>query len=133
MNRIAIFFLLTIAIVLVTSCSGGAPAETSAPTKPAAAAQERAPTKVPVGAQEMFMTHCAKCHGAKGLGDGPSLGSLRVQAGLNLTILADRSDQELYTTISAGKGSEMPPFELVLRTDERRELVNYIKGTLSKK
>ncbi len=38
-----------------------------------------------------FMQHCATCHGAAGLGDGPMAGSL-VQAPSDLTQLAARND-----------------------------------------
>ena len=77
------------------------------------------------------MYYCANCHGISGLGDGPSVGSLRVQAGLNLTILAKSSDEEIYKTISGGKGVEMPPWELKLSPDQRRELLQFIR-TLAK-
>ena len=75
----------------------------------------------------LFRTFCAKCHGLKGLGDGPSVGSLRSQGGMNLTILQDRSDEEIFNTITAGKGSEMPPWGLILSEEQRWELVKYIR------
>lgn len=80
-----------------------------------------------VSGEELFRTYCAKCHGLKGLGDGPSVGSLRTQGGMNLTILQDRSDEEIFMTITAGKGSEMPPWGLVLTEEERWALVEYIR------
>ncbi len=80
-----------------------------------------------IAGEELFRTYCAKCHGLKGLGDGPSVGSLRTQGGMNLTILQDRSDEEIFLTISAGKGSEMPPWALVLTEEERWALVEYIR------
>ncbi|MDR5695745.1 MAG: cytochrome c [Armatimonadota bacterium] len=76
--------------------------------------------------KELYMTYCAKCHGLKGLGDGPSVGSLRVQAGLNLTILGSESDGEIFWKISVGR-AEMPPFELILTPEERWHLVNFIR------
>lgn len=84
-----------------------------------------------IDAKRLYVENCAKCHGLTGLGDGPSVGSLRTQAGLNLTILQDRSDEELFRIISQGKGMEMPPWELVLTVEERKALVNYIR-TLAK-
>ncbi len=80
--------------------------------------------------RELYMTYCAKCHGVRGLGDGPSVGSLRVQAGLNLTILGSETDGELFWKISNGR-EEMPPFELILSPEERWHLVNFIR-TLGK-
>ncbi|MBI4770586.1 MAG: cytochrome c [Chloroflexi bacterium] len=109
------------------SCGGGAAPVTPAGEQPAA----QAPAAGPAGGadvQQLFADRCAKCHGLKGLGDGPSVGSLRTQAGLNLTILGERSDEEILANISAGKGSEMPPFELILTLEERQALVQYVRN-----
>jgi len=76
--------------------------------------------------KELYMTYCAKCHGLRGLGDGPSVGSLRVQAGLNLTILGSESDGEIFWKISTGR-AEMPPFELILMPEERWHIVNFLR------
>ena len=93
-----------------------------------AACGESTPAAPAAGsAQEMFVNNCAKCHGLKGLGDGPSVGALRTQAGLNLTIVASKSDDELYKTISSGKGSDMPPWELVLTKEQRLDILKYIR------
>lgn len=130
-----VFGLLLLA--LVAACGQTAPPETrpspvaAAPAGAGGAAgdtTERAPTS---GGAAMYRYYCAQCHGATGLGDGPSVGSLRTQGGLNLTILGSKSDDEIYNTISAGKGTEMPPWELVLTPDQRRELVAYLR-TLGK-
>jgi len=76
----------------------------------------------------LFITYCAKCHGQAGLGDGPSVGSLSSQAGMNLTILQDRSDEELFTIISGGKGVEMPPWGLVLTVEQRQALLEHVRS-----
>ncbi len=76
--------------------------------------------------RELYMWHCAKCHGVRGLGDGPSVGSLRVQAGLNLTLLGRETDGELFWKISYGRG-EMPPFELILKPEDRWHIVNFLR------
>lgn len=78
----------------------------------------------------LFTSYCAKCHGMTGFGNGPSAASLSTQTGMNLTILQDRSDEELYQTISAGKGVEMPPWGLVLTPEQRRAILTYVR-TLS--
>ncbi len=113
------------ALVTLAACSSAststAPPATSASTPSAGAA----------GAEELFVNNCAKCHGLGGLGDGPSVGSLRTQAGLNLVILKDKTDEELYETVSVGKGSDMPPWELVLTKEQRQGLVQYVR-TLQK-
>ena len=124
--------LLAIAVaVVVAACSpsGG----TATPQRSASAAQaglgiEAAPQH---GGRDLYMYYCANCHGISALGDGPSVGSLRVQAGLNLTILGTMSDDDIYNTISGGKGIEMPPWELKLSPDQRREIVQFIR-TLAK-
>ncbi len=78
--------------------------------------------------ETLFITYCAKCHGLEGLGNGPSAGSLRgVGQGMNLTILQDRSDEEIFNTITGGKGAEMPPWGLVLTEEQRNILVAYIR------
>ncbi|MBI4630895.1 MAG: cytochrome c [Chloroflexi bacterium] len=109
--RTGIFFLVLATTMILSAACGE-----STPAAPAAGSS-----------QEMFMNNCAKCHGLKGLGDGPSVGALRTQAGLNLTITASKSDDELYKTISSGKGSDMPPWELVLTKEQRLDLIKYIR------
>ena len=64
-------------------------------------------------AEILYIDNCAKCHGLTGLGDGPSVGSLSTQSGLNLTILQDMIEDEIREIISVGKGMEMPPWELL--------------------
>lgn len=135
--RVAITLALFLTVALLAiACQSAAP-QTLAPkesgqTPQAASAQTAAPQAPLTGGKELYVNFCAKCHGLNGLGDGPSVGSLRVQAGLNLTILGSRSDREVFVTISAGKGTEMPPFELRLTPEQRQELVQYIR-TLAKK
>ncbi len=121
MNRMALFSFLLLIAVLAAACANatdGAPQASSSPAL--------------TSGKDIYGALCAKCHGLTGLGDGPSVGSLRVQAGLNVTILGSQSDDDIFKTISAGKGDEMPPFELRLTTDERREAVKYVR-TLAKK
>ncbi len=93
------------------------------PIKPAAASVERG--------RQLYGQSCAKCHGRNALGDGPVVGSLRTQGGLNLTILGTETDGEIFWKISAGR-VEMPPWELVLKPEDRWHLINYLR-TLMKK
>ena len=79
-------------------------------------------------AETLYIDNCAKCHGLTGLGDGPSVGSLNTQSGLNLTILQDMSEDEIRETISVGKGMEMPPWELLLNGDQLQALTEYVRG-----
>ena len=79
-------------------------------------------------AETLYIDNCAKCHGLTGLGDGPSVGSLNTQSGLNLTILQDMSEDEIREIISVGKGMEMPPWELLLTGDQLQALTEYVRG-----
>ena len=79
-------------------------------------------------AETLYIDNCAKCHGLTGLGDGPSVGSLNTQYGLNLTILQDMSEDEIMEIISVGKGMEMPPWELLLNGDQLQALTEYVRG-----
>lgn len=136
-RRGTIFGLLVALALLVAACQGASDPPAGASADAGAAQDTSSPASGPETGQavdpeghELFMTYCAKCHGPGGLGDGPSVGSLRTQAGMNLTVLKDRSDEELLTTISLGKGTEMPPWGLILTLEERETLVKYLR-TLS--
>lgn len=77
--------------------------------------------------EALFKSYCAKCHGLSGTGNGPSAGSLSTQTGMNLTLVQLKTDEELYQTISAGRGVEMPPWGLVLTADQRRALLAHVR------
>lgn len=84
-------------------------------------------------AETLYINNCAKCHGLTGLGDGPSVGSLSTQSGLNLTILQEMSDEEIKNIISVGKGMEMPPWELLLDDDQLQVLTEYVRTLANSK
>jgi predicted small secreted protein len=79
-------------------------------------------------AETLYIDNCAKCHGLTGLGDGPSVGSLNTQYGLNLTILQNMSEDEIREIISVGKGMEMPPWELLLNEEQLQALTDYVRS-----
>lgn len=153
-----IFVLILTLMALLAACGGG-DAATDAPADSSSAAEDSASTGDTTSAEDststedaassetavvsvanapgadtaggqLFINRCAKCHGLKGLGDGPSVGSLSTQAGLNLISeeLQAKSDEEILETISQGKGSEMPPWGLILTLEEREELVKHIRA-----
>lgn len=113
-----------LAVLLLSLAAACAPAGPAPATDSEPAQLDPAPVS---GGREMFTYYCAKCHGITGLGDGPSVGSLRTQAGLNLVAAKTKSDQELVDTISGGRGIDMPPWELRLSPQQRTELVQYIR------
>lgn len=114
-------FAAIIAALALAGCAGG----TGQSTDSAGAVElDPAPTS---GGRELYTYYCSKCHGISGLGDGPSVGSLRSQSGMNLTILGSRSDDEIFDIVSAGKGTDMPPWELRLNPEQRKEIVAYLR------
>lgn len=131
MKRLRIGLVLVFVVAaLTTACMGTTPA-TQTPKSSGATAQASPAQPAITGGRDLFMAYCAKCHGAGGVGDGPSAGSLRVQPA-NLTLVKDRSDTDIFTTISSGRGSDMPPFELILTREQRQELVKFVR-TLGRK
>lgn len=108
--------------LLLAGCSGATPGGST--SGEGGVELDPAPTK---GGREMYTYYCAKCHGISGLGDGPSVGSLRSQSGMNLTILGSKSDEEILDTAAQGKGTDMPPWELRLSPEQRKEIVAYVR------
>jgi len=147
-----IFILILTLMALLAACGGGNAVPVPADDEPVAAedavsSDDTASTEdstsletVVVGVAnapgadtaggQLFIDNCAKCHGLEGLGNGPSVGSLSTQSGLNLKSeeLQAKSDEEILETISQGKGAEMPPWGLVLTLEEREELVKHIRA-----
>lgn len=109
--------------LVLAGCSGAAPGGGTTSGE-GGVELDPAPT---TGGREMYTYYCAKCHGISGLGDGPSVGSLRSQSGLNLTILGSKSDEEILDTVAQGKGTDMPPWELRLTPEQRKEIVAYVR------
>lgn len=109
--------------LLLAGCSGAAP-DGGTTSGEGSVELDPAPT---TGGREMYIYYCSKCHGISGLGDGPSVGSLRSQSGMNLTILGSKTDEEILDTIAAGKGTDMPPWELRLSPEQRKEILGYVR------
>lgn len=109
--------------LVLAGCSGAAPGGGTTGGE-GGVALDPAPT---TGGREMYTYYCSKCHGISGLGDGPSVGSLRSQSGMNLTILGSKTDEEILDTIAAGKGTDMPPWELRLSPEQRKEILAYVR------
>ena len=82
--------------------------------------------------QAMYDRHCAVCHGAQGLGDGPVLnrpgemGKFPFAPNLTLPITVARSDGYLYGIVAAGRGL-MPAYGARMTYLERWSIVVYLR------
>jgi high-affinity iron transporter len=97
----------------------GADAALDLPTKPVDLA----------GGEQLYLRHCAACHGARGKGDGPAgkgmrppppaLGSAAVMGGVAPALM--------YRIVSVGiAGTQMPGWADSLSTDERWSIVSWL-------
>ncbi|MGH9367467.1 MAG: ethylbenzene dehydrogenase-related protein [Thermoanaerobaculia bacterium] len=97
------------------------------------------PAPAPERGKAVFQTHCAVCHGATGVGDGPAAyllsprardltrGSFKVRSTATGSL---PTDGDLFRTVTRGMpGTAMPLWEHLPEAD-RRALVDYVK-TLS--
>ena len=77
----------------------------------------------------IYSKHCRKCHGNKGLGDGPKAKSLKTKMlELNDASVKARTDGELYYMSIIGR-DEMPNYEKKIIDDEDRwAVIMYIKS-----
>lgn len=89
----------------------------------------------PDQARSLFNVNCARCHGARGRGDGPDAKLLEV-APTNLATAEfqrTRSDRELLAVLvgggpAVGKSAAMPPWEGVLSEQEMAGMVEYVRS-----
>ncbi len=86
------------------------------------------------GPEAIYRKHCAGCHGDTGKGDGleARLTLLKVPDWGDAARLATLSDEVLYTTIAKGSAalggtSAMPGWDHILKQDQIRALVAYIR------
>jgi mono/diheme cytochrome c family protein len=92
--------------------------------------------------QQLFIQHCAACHGTQGTGDGPAAryvypkprdftrGSFKVRSTPYGTL---PTDEDLLTTLTRGMpGSAMPSFAYLSEPD-RKALVEYVKTLITRK
>ena len=108
--------------------SGGPPA---APSQPALAAG--APTAAQ--GEALYKQYCAACHGPEGRGNGPAAAGLPVKPAdhTNSAVMAKISDAEIFKAIkeggqAAGKSAAMPPWGGVLKDEQIRALVLYVRS-----
>jgi putative copper export protein/mono/diheme cytochrome c family protein len=84
--------------------------------------------------QSLFAAHCAACHGAGGLGDGPAAKRSRIRpADVTAEHLWDHSDGELFWWLSHGiddpsGGQSMPGFAAVSSDEDRWAMIDFIRA-----
>ena len=77
--------------------------------------------------KSVYTTHCLNCHGRMGKGDGP-IGKMLIPPAANLTVLGEKSDQELLTTIQNGRsGTAMPSWKGNLSVQDILDVLSYVK------
>jgi mono/diheme cytochrome c family protein len=105
-----------------------------------AAAQEAKPTGSETNGRDLYLKHCASCHGANGEGQTNwqkpnSLGELPAPPHNAEGHTWRHSDADLFRMIADGwrdpfnrtKRLTMPPFKAILRRQEVAELISYLK------
>ncbi len=80
--------------------------------------------------RKYFQINCSPCHGAKGMGDGPT--TQFGMPGINLTgdVTKARTDGYIFGMIRNGRGL-MPPYNRIEEQD-RWDVVNYLRGLQGK-
>jgi mono/diheme cytochrome c family protein len=100
---------------------------------PQTAAAEKSPLKsspdlIKKG-RGLFVTHCQKCHGPEGKGDGPDSNPRAPAADLTDGFRAELNpDGVMYYKIFNGKPPDMPAFKSTLAKDEIWTVVEYAKS-----
>ncbi len=82
----------------------------------------------PQNGQALFQQHCAACHGATGMGDGPQAAQLQVTVPAlgDATIAQDSRPVDWFQMVTNGNMSNfMPPFSSVLDASQRWDVVAY--------
>jgi putative copper resistance protein D len=98
------------------------------PTTYARPAVEPTPESVGRG-RDLFLAHCAACHGASGRGDGPAgAGLLQQPADLTAAHTADHTPGDIFWWVSRGLGLAMPAFADRLSPEERWHVVNFVRA-----
>ena len=79
---------------------------------------------------DLYRQHCASCHGASGMGDGPGgTGLPRRPADLTAPHTSDHTAGDIFWWVTHGiRGSGMPGFETALSVEDRWDLVNFLRA-----
>lgn len=79
--------------------------------------------------EQLYRTHCASCHGASGMGDGPAGRGLNPAPPAlgSAETMRDVSPALMFRILTVGiGGTPMPAFGTVLSADERWDILGYI-------
>lgn len=78
--------------------------------------------------KQLFLTHCATCHGAEGKGNGTVAAFFTQKKPADLTgeLVQSKSDGTIFLTISRGFGL-MPALNENFTVRERWDIVNYVR------
>lgn len=102
-------------------------------TIPDGAKDEKSPLAASADAvrkgKSLFATHCQKCHGPLGKGDGPDSDKARPAADLTDEFRYELNPEGVvYHKIMGGRPPDMPAFKSKLSKDETWALVEYVKS-----
>ena len=124
---------IALACVLVwAGCDAPVPTQTWQPSDhqaPAglAEAQEAELATGTTGAA-LYAVHCASCHGAEGLGDGPGRPPMAPVVSLASPEFQDsRTDEAIVVTVTNGRGGFMPAFGSRLSAEGIRAVVEHLR------
>lgn len=84
--------------------------------------------------RQVYQTYCERCHGERGLGDGPDAKSVTpVPAPIGVEKeMADASPELQYRVVSAGvAGTQMPAWGSVLTPQQRWDVLTYVQSMRS--
>ena len=73
-----------------------------------------------------YQIYCTPCHGPQGKGVGIMVGKVVPSSNLHTDRMKNQKDGYLYATIRSG-GFIMPPYQHALSTQERWDIVNYVR------
>jgi mono/diheme cytochrome c family protein len=111
--------------------------DSGSPPPPTASSQAAAPaaSPAPVQADALYKQYCASCHGPDGKGNGPAAAALPVKPAdhTNPAVMSKISDAELFKAIkeggqAVGKSPAMPPWGGILKDEQIRALVAYVRS-----
>ena len=78
---------------------------------------------------ELFVTHCASCHGKSGRGDGPAGRFFRIKpSDLTADHVYGHTEGDLYWWIVNGIREVMPPFGAALDEEARWNVIDFVRA-----